>query len=864
MESVRDNPVTIAKSGNAVGKSHSAARIATWFYKAFPDSQVYTTAAPPERNLQKILWGEIGSITTKHPQVFTGDRITQDMNIQRSALSFVTGVSIPSSGTPEQREAKFCADADDLFEMRDGTLVRYGDLIGRKDIPVVSVNSALERSSAIAEAFDNGLKIIYEITLDDGEVIRRTGNHPIYAGWDIRPDHHVYGDIGHKKGQIRARQEGWLPVENIQKGYALLGPDSTDFNCGNREVDENLLKYLAYMIGDGCFRTKKKGNRFQFTQERNKQLDEFLGVLSNLGVKYTISDKEKYNWICVGFADKRLVNLAKEWGLYNIGSDSKHIPSFVFSLSAKQISLFLSRLYATDGWASLSNKAEIGYASKSRQLVDDVQRLLRRLGIRSKIARKQVKWENEEISRSEIYWSVYISHSFDVLKFVESVGIYGKVNGLERCNQYAGNTKWRHANWKFEHPGYIWRRIVSIRTIGMRPTVGFYVPVNHTYLTSLVEHNSGKHAPNLLFIVDEADAVPPEVYKGIESCMSGGNARLLVMFNPRGEYGPVARMEKQRLGNVVRLSALRHPNVVTGNDMIPGAVTRETTVRRINEWTRPLAPDEKSDNECYELPEYLVGVVAKSLSGVDFPPLPAGWRKVQNPAFFYMVLGEYPPQAETQLISRAWIDAAVTRWLTYVATYGEVPPVRRATVGLDVAEYGKDFNVLTWRFGGWVAKPERWNGLDTDATAIRTNGIVTRDDYDVAVMVDGTGVGAGVAPRLNRLGVAAVSVKVASAPTYATELGEFFQLRDELWWSCREWLRTDSGAMIPPDDELIEELSTPLYSVRGGKIRITDKDTMREMLGRSPDKADSLCLTFARDGGASSEVDEGLFHDYRG
>lgn len=388
---------------------------------------------------------------------------------------------------------------------------------------------------------------------------------------------------------------------------------------------------------------------------------------------------------------------------------------------------------------------------------------------------------------------------------------------------------------------------------------------------------SGKHAPYLLFIVDEGDAVPPEVYKGIESCMSGGFARLLIMFNPRGEYGPVAQMEKKKLGNIISLSAFNHPNVITGDEQIPGAVNRETTVRRVNEWTRPLAPDEKPDAECFEVPEYLVGTTATSLAGTVFEPLPAGWRKVENPAFFYMVLGLYPPQAETQLISRAWIDAAISRWLTYVATYGEKPPVDRAVAGLDVAEYGKDWNVLTYRFGGWVAKPERWQGLDADATALRCFDQVTRDGWRVKVLVDATGIGSGVAPRITRASasrpdrsyVQAESVKVASAPTYDTELGVFFMLRDQLWWSCREWLRDEpnhpSYAMIPPDDDLTEELSAPLYSVRGGKVRITDKDTMREMLGRSPDKADSLCLTFAgSQQGTSLQVGRNPLAGYRG
>jgi hypothetical protein len=69
MESVRDNPITVAKSANAVGKTHGAARVAIWFYKCFPSAQVYTAAAPPESNLKKLLWGEIGAITFYLPKL---------------------------------------------------------------------------------------------------------------------------------------------------------------------------------------------------------------------------------------------------------------------------------------------------------------------------------------------------------------------------------------------------------------------------------------------------------------------------------------------------------------------------------------------------------------------------------------------------------------------------------------------------------------------------------------------------------------------------------------------------------------------------------------------------------------------------
>jgi len=139
---------------------------------------------------------------------------------------------------------------------------------------------------------------------------------------------------------------------------------------------------------------------------------------------------------------------------------------------------------------------------------------------------------------------------------------------------------------------------------------------------------SGKHSPHLLFILDEGDAIPDEVYRGIESCMSGGHARLLVMFNPRAEIGEAYRMIRDGRANVVKLSAFNHPSVVTGQDVIPGAVTRETTIRRINEWCRPLAQGEQIDGECFELPAFLEGQTAKSQSGQEYPPLKPGWFKL--------------------------------------------------------------------------------------------------------------------------------------------------------------------------------------------------------------------------------------------
>lgn len=391
---------------------------------------------------------------------------------------------------------------------------------------------------------------------------------------------------------------------------------------------------------------------------------------------------------------------------------------------------------------------------------------------------------------------------------------------------------------------------------------------------------SGTHAPNLFFVLDEGDAIPDEIYRAIESCMSGGFSRMLVMFNPKRRLGAVYRMIRDNQCSVVYMRAFDHPNVITGIETIVGAVTREVTVKRLNKWTKQLLDDDSVDGTCFDVPDFLVGEVADDDGGNQYPPLPAGKRRIEDPQFSYMVLGEYPLQSSYQLISVDWINNARTRWDSYVSFHGRKPPVGvEPVIGIDVADLGEDYNTFCARYGGFVDEIKRWHGMDLHQTAKRSSLLYHEINGTVA-NIDATGVGAGIAPNMNltfrlvckNCGLKIIEPKdkavfctrcdnkeplevvycnakrimVASAPTEKTEMGEFGTMRDQLWWSVREWLRTDSGAMLPPNERLVEELSVPEYEIRNGKVKVIDKDQMRKELGRSPDDADSLCLTFAK------------------
>lgn len=362
---------------------------------------------------------------------------------------------------------------------------------------------------------------------------------------------------------------------------------------------------------------------------------------------------------------------------------------------------------------------------------------------------------------------------------------------------------------------------------------------------------AGKHAPALMFIIDEGDGVPEEVYKAIESCMSGGLVlKMLVLYNPRQQAGILWKMEQSGNVEVITLSAFNHPNVTSGVNKLHGAVTREVTVERTNLWTVEVKEGESTDTTCFELPRFLEGEKCKG-----FPPLSPGWRRIINPDYYIMVLGIYPNMASNQLISINWIDDAVARQKAYIREKGAeyIKLLCRPKLGLDVAEVG-DNNALASRHGNFLAPIKVWNNHTLAETRVKvTQEYFKQNAEDLSV--DGTGNGAGIVSEINQSGVKirANSVKVRSKPLRDCEFGSFQMVRDELLYRIREWISTPY-AMIPDDQELKDELASLTFEVDKG-IKVIDKKKLKKKLSRSPDKLDAFALTFY-------QTDDDLLHFY--
>lgn len=109
-ESVWYHPYTAVKSANSVGKTFTSARVGTAWFNIFQDNcKVITTAAPPERQIKELLWGEIKSIyrqcSERGVALVGGNPGAMSVRVHDSW--WMQGFTIPLSGTREERIARF-------------------------------------------------------------------------------------------------------------------------------------------------------------------------------------------------------------------------------------------------------------------------------------------------------------------------------------------------------------------------------------------------------------------------------------------------------------------------------------------------------------------------------------------------------------------------------------------------------------------------------------------------------------------------------------------------------------------------------------------------------------------------------------
>lgn len=167
-------------------------------------------------------------------------------------------------------------------------------------------------------------------------------------------------------------------------------------------------------------------------------------------------------------------------------------------------------------------------------------------------------------------------------------------------------------------------------------------------------------------------------------------------------------------------------------------------------------------------------------------------------------------------------------------------------VGVDCARFGDDATAIIHRQGRKAWGLERINDLDEMAIAGRCVRLLEDDRTIARLFIDVTGgYGAGAYDRLVELGYGA-RVTAVNFGSKASDERKYFNKRSEMWGEMAEWVSDDITPSLPDDDLLHADLTSTGYThSSNGQIKANPKDKVKKELGKSPDSADALALTFA-------------------
>lgn len=320
---------------------------------------------------------------------------------------------------------------------------------------------------------------------------------------------------------------------------------------------------------------------------------------------------------------------------------------------------------------------------------------------------------------------------------------------------------------------------------------------------SQAEGLQGVHGSHILVIGDEATALDENVTKGLISTLATGDARLLLIANPTTDDTWFAEQARSPYTENIKITAWDTPH-----------------------FTEEQVPDSASAGLL--TPGYLDELKASG----------------SGPGTFDWV---------TKVQADFWThgdDVLITPELFDKATGAEYYDGTRA-LGIDLAPYGSDENIIAYRSGNALTKLQAFPAMRQDlfwegpvADAVRAHD----PDY---LIWDADGVGSGVYGEAERV-AANHNARGGNIVLLPFRGGvrvdaKFNNARSAWWWALRRRFETGSVSLtLPPDDKLRKQIIDIRYSITdAGDIKIETKEKMKKRGLESPDRADAVMYCFS-------------------
>lgn len=381
---------------------------------------------------------------------------------------------------------------------------------------------------------------------------------------------------------------------------------------------------------------------------------------------------------------------------------------------------------------------------------------------------------------------------------------------------------------------------------------------------------SGRHHTNLLITIDEGPGVDHARYRAAEGMASGATNRIVVAGNPTEAVGPYADRAESGEYTVVRMSSFNHPNVIERREVIPGGAISHITIDRAIK-TQCLdrgefepgrnEPDPRFFDFLYRL-HPLVGTDQQDHIEDPKPTLDeyveVGGERLRvlghrdaplhvfrpDSRFLSSRMGHFPLESQAGLFPGPFIDRMFERWVE-MNKQGIIRELERERggydrVGLDPAEEGGDVPLAypMWKMGDlnvFDFPKDLRRGLDREVAGQAYLLFGKKPEY----VVDVIGVGSGVGTRLDDEGCRVYRFKGSEMAWNDEDEPEFYNKRAAAFWRASR-LVIEGKVVCPPNSELKAELMAHTTEYRNGKLLVTPKKKLREVLGRSPNLADGF------------------------
>lgn len=311
---------------------------------------------------------------------------------------------------------------------------------------------------------------------------------------------------------------------------------------------------------------------------------------------------------------------------------------------------------------------------------------------------------------------------------------------------------------------------------------------------------AGLHSPYVLVLADESGAIPVPVLRACDQIFSTGP-----IFGKFVQAGNPISLEGMLYAAATTLRDQWHVIRITGDPDDPDAWVHSPRVG----------------------------------------PAPIAWARQQiaaygkdNPWIMSSILGHFPPSSINSLLGVDEVEAAMKRHLPDSAYDWS-----QKRLGIDVARYGDDRTVIFPRQGLAAFRPiVMRHARSTPVSVDIANKVLgAKQQWGSELeLIDATGGwAAGASDVMRSNGVTAIDVQFHSKHTNDPR---YYNRRAEMWFEMARWIQR--GGAMPLMPEMVAELTTPTYVFKDGKFLVEPKELIKKRLGRSPDLADALALTF--------------------